>query len=232
MNSIRTSFTTISLLVLLIFSCIAYVANAQTSTEPTPAERFQELQAERSVNQTERASSSEVRATTRTEALAERQAERSERQAALSDRQQERVRNLAANISNRMETAIMRLSDIGNRLAVRADIMASEGLVVTEAETQLVVATTALEAARANLMNIDAEVGNFVSSANPREAWSTVRASYTATKTDLSSAREALRSSLTQLRNASLAETAPDSTETTDATEAPLPVEETEAVTE
>ena len=206
MNSIRTSFTTISLLVLLIFSCIAYVANAQTSTEPTPQERFEALQAERETTQTERqeerASSSEARVEAQAETAVERQEAMAERRAALSLRQQERFTNLAANISNRKETVITRLSNINDRLIERAAIMADEGFDVTEAEIQIAAAANALDEASVALINIDGEVAVFVSSANPREAWLSTRSSYVETRASIQAARASIREALASLKSA------------------------------
>ncbi len=180
MNSIRTSFTTVALFVMLIFTCIAYVANAQGPTT----------------------SPSETRAQTNQPAPAAAIANQDRNQAALNDRQQERLRNLAANVSNRMEAAIARLENIADRLEERLFLLADDGVDTAAANLELSQTFTLLNQARNELSSIDQAVNAFVSSEQPRTVWPSVRDNYIASRENIVAARTALRAAVQNAQRA------------------------------
>ncbi len=212
MPSIKTSFATISLFVLLVFACVAYVANAQ-EPEMTPQERFEAMEAERAAARAEAQSSFDAmqaeREAIRTERQAtmassseERQAAMEERRAMLSERAQERITNLAANISNRMDAAVLRLTQIIDRLTERAYELNARGVDTDAAEGHLADAQTAVDAAAALIADIDEQVAAMTGSESPKEDWAAVRTTFESTKAELMKARDALRAAVAALKEA------------------------------
>ncbi len=199
MPSIKTSFATVSLFVLFVFACVAYVANAQ---ELTPQERFEALKAETEAN---RAAREEMR-TERRENMASsseaRQELREERRTALTLRAQQRITNLAANISNRMEAAIARMAQIADRLAARIDELEAAGVDTAAAEGHLADAKAALDRAQAAIADIDTEMAAVTGSESPKEAWQAARGTYASVKEELLAGHQALRATVAALKDA------------------------------
>ncbi len=199
MPSIKASFGTISLFVLFIFACVAMVANAQ---ELSPQERFEALRAETEANRAERAELRDDRQASVASSSEARQEIREARRVALTERLQQRITNLAANISNRMDAAIARLNQIAGRLEVRIDQLEAAGVDVTEAEAELNKATESLERAAGTISDIDAIMADVTGSESPAQMWQTGRDTFVVVKSDLQSAREALRASVAALKQA------------------------------
>jgi len=217
MHSIKTSFATISLLVLFVFACVAYIANAE---EVTPQQRFQELKTQVEENRAERqemyASTTEARQEMRAEAVENRQelrastteartALKEERRTMLAERTQSRVKNLAANISNRVEAAIGRLDQIITRMEARMDLLEEQGVDVDDARAELENAKEALQNATDAIASIDTDVETVIGSEDPQAAWSSVRTVFTTVKSELQIAQTALKSSLALLKQAVVA---------------------------
>ncbi len=199
MPSIKTSFATVSLFVLFVFACVAYVANAE---ELTPQERFEALKAETEAN---RAAREEVRTERREDmasSSAARQELRAERQAALTERAQQRITNLAANISNRMEAALARMEQIVNRLTTRIDELEAAGVDTEVAEGHLTDAKNALDRAKVAIADIDKEMADVTGSESPKEAWQAARGTYASVKAELLTAHQALRATVAALKDA------------------------------
>ncbi len=215
MHSIKASFATISLLVLFIFACAAYIANAQETT--TPQERFQELRIQVGENQQERfearASSTEDRQEMRIEAQENREelrasttearaAIKEERRTMLAERSQTRITNLAANISNRIDAAVGRLGQIIERMEARMDLLDEQEVDTTAARVALETAREAVEDAAEAVTGIDEKIEEVIGSEDPREAWEVVRTVYGEVKESLQTAQNALRESLSLLKDA------------------------------
>lgn len=200
-KSIRISFTFVSLSLLLAFSGIAAIANAQTETLPaepflTPTTTSDQLkeQAERRraeadakpiVNQIENAENNKP-----------------EVRAGISERTQERITNLAANMSNRMEAALSRLRNISGRLSTRITLLEEKGVNTTDATLHLEAANTSLGEAALLLADIDALVFDATSSETPREKWVGTRQTFFDSRDRIKEAHVSLKSSLASLKEA------------------------------
>lgn len=222
MNTIRTSFTLISLAVLLIFASIAYVAQAEEDL--TPQERFEQLQeqtsekkaemetvredkqAEMEARQTDRAAQMEERTiemqTLQEDKQAQMDVKKEERAGALQARMQERIANLAANVSNRMEGAIVRIRQITDRFETRIATLKEKGVDTASAEAELTAARSHIDAATETLATIDAVVVAVVGSESPKEAWSTARETYRTAKDEIHASHQSLKNALALLKEA------------------------------
>lgn len=194
MPSIKTSFATVSLFILFLFACFAFVTEAQ---EVTPQERVEARQDLRAETQDARAA---AQASSSLERQAEREAAQVERRTMLNERAAERVRNLAANISNRMDAAIVRLAQITTRLETRIELLNEAGVDTAVAEANLETATDALARAASNMADIDSKVAAVVGSESPREAWVVTRTTFAEVKTDLQVVQASLRASVAALK--------------------------------
>lgn len=207
MKNVRLSFTFISLGVLLAFTSIAAIANAQetdSATSSTETNRSAELRSQAEVRRTaidaSRASSATSSAAVRLEAAQER---RAEAQAALSIRMQERIVNLAANMSNRMDAAIARLNNIADRMEARATIVASSsGLDTADTIESIALARASLTDAQTLLADIDPLVFDATTSENPREMWIAVRQVYVDARDEIRESHQHLRAALAALKEA------------------------------
>jgi len=220
MTITRTSISIITLATLLTFAGFVYTAQAQE--EPTPRERFLEMQAEakekRENFEDNKQEQKEEFIETRTELREELEGNREEFQAqseerkeemrekievrkeALQERTQERIANLAANVSNRMEAAIARIQQIINRFQARMDALAERGVDVTAAQEALDEAQGHLNDASVAIANIDSVVAEVIGSESPREAWGSAKETYGAIKADIKAAHTSLRSALALLK--------------------------------
>lgn len=190
MKQYCTSFSTVTLFGLLMFSCVAYLANAQSSTSstfynPNLGEPPASDQSDLPVSQRNNGQQNQLEQKSR---------------AVLTARQQERFTNLASNVANRIDATIARLTTISNRLESRIDIVASDGTSVAEAEQYLTTAMAHLEAAEQSIATIDTDISTFVTANNPHEAWTTLRSNVATAKTNLVNARSLLLSSIQSLR--------------------------------
>ncbi len=205
------SITPLLLLLTLSFSVFVFTAGAQET-------------ATTSVTEPEVATTTEERGT----ALEERQEERAElrdqRQSVLSGVRQQRVLNLSANISNRMEAAIDRLFNIVGRLEQRIFKLNSEGINTEAASAKLREAAQQLASARARLGNIDTLVTEATTSQEPKTAWQTVRTVYQQTGTEILASHQALRETISLLKQAIAA----GASQPTDTTETASSTSETE----
>jgi hypothetical protein len=128
-------------------------------------------------------------------------------------RAQDRVTNLAANMSNRMEAVIERLQNIATRLESRMTKMSDSGVDTTASAAALASAQLSLDAAVTEISDIDASVYAAVSSADARTGWTTLKAKFTSIKDFIKTAHSELRSSVSLVKEASLAAQAEQSAE-------------------
>jgi intracellular sulfur oxidation DsrE/DsrF family protein len=128
-------------------------------------------------------------------------------------RAQDRVTNLAANMSNRMEAVIERLQNIATRLESRMTKMSDSGVDTTAGAAALASAQLSLDAAVTEISDIDASVYAAVSSADARTGWTTLKAKFTSIKDFIKTAHSELRSSVSLVKEASLAAQAEQSAE-------------------
>jgi len=131
---------------------------------------------------------------------AQAQAQGEERRQALQERAQERLLNLAANLSNRMEAAIRRLDNVVMRIESRIAKLNELGVETSQAEINLTVAKRDLASARATLANIDSDVAGFITSNDPRAAWSRVKTIYESARQDIRSAHTNIRQVVADLK--------------------------------
>ena len=185
-KGLRCSFSFISIAILLCFSCIALVANAQTTT---PATTTTVTETVTPIVETP----VEVVPTPPTER---------EMRGVLNSRVQERIENLAANISNRMDAAARRMNQIMKRIDSRIEKMNIENLDTREAEALLAQAQIALGNAEVQLATIDRMVIDATTSESPRIAWREVKKTYAAIKADLIETRDLIEQIVISLRAA------------------------------
>lgn len=174
-----THYSVITLSILLISTATAI---AQTSTTETTEEI------------------STTTATTSELAPVVVEATTPERQGTLSPRGQERVTNLAANLSNRFDVVIERLFNVMNRLESRLGKLETSGTDVSQARNFLSTARTSLAQARENMSTIDSQVALMVGSPNPREAWRSLRTTYSNTRELVRSAHADMRAAILSLQ--------------------------------
>lgn len=120
----------------------------------------------------------------------------------LSRAEQTRVVNLGANISNQIEATEARLIDIADRLEQRLQILAAENIDMSTSTNALIDARSHLNATRATLRTIDADIYVVATAANPSEAWPAVRAQYELAQQNLRAAARALNKAVTAARSA------------------------------
>lgn len=199
MNSIQTSFTTISVLALFIFSCIAYVAHAQA---PASQERFAEIQTLRAERQASTSAAVQSRQAEAVELREARQAStsalRAEKRAALTEERQNRIKNTAANVDTRIRTIITRLASIIDRMEERSLILADRGADISIANTALAEARNSLADATETLdgMSLD----SVLESDQPLIAWQETKVVYTDIRQSITSARDHLRAALEAMK--------------------------------
>jgi len=131
----------------------------------------------------------------------------------LEARAQQRTTNLAANMSNRMEAVIGRLQNIANRLESRLIKLADAGVDTTASAVALASAQLSLDAALAEISDIDAEVYAAFSAPDARTGWNELRLKFITIKNFIKTAHRELRSSITLIKKASLAVTTEQSAE-------------------
>lgn len=136
------------------------------------------------------------------ERRAEVQAKRVERRAQLQERAQERITNLAANLSNRIEAAITRLQNIIDRLHSRIEKLKDLGVDTTEAEVILDSAQLSIDAAIAEISDIDERVAEVVGSEDVKTAWAETKAIYRNVSDQLKTARTELQATVAALKDA------------------------------
>lgn len=133
----------------------------------------------------------------------------------LTPLQQKRVINLSANISNKLDATSIRLTNILLRMASRVRIMEQEGKDVAVLKTQLDNATKELEATKATLHHIDADVAKVTSSEKPQQEWLVLRKTFTDTNINLQQIKRSLQEVLTAMKVAVPIATVPPQSTTT-----------------
>lgn len=123
-----------------------------------------------------------------------------EREPALSERQQERITNLAANISNRMDATVVRLKQINQRVASRADKVEGFEEVMANVKTNTAQVNSILGQTEGILSEMDNHITAVVGSQEPRERWWQVRTYYLDAKDNLREAHELLGLSVLMLK--------------------------------
>ncbi len=187
----KTTPVFLAILIAIIFLTIN-IASAQESIEP--------------ITSTTTASSTEATTTTE-EVIPVIEPKPAERQAALQIQAQKRITNLAANMSNRMDNTVYRMKNVVSRLKSRLAILESENINTTAARAELAAAETNIDMANASLQTIDAEVAAFVGSENPKEAWLSVRKTFTLIRDALLAAHTGLQKTLDLTKSATTAPT-------------------------
>jgi chromosome segregation ATPase len=122
--------------------------------------------------------------------------------AALAEKLQNRIYNLTSNISRRMQAAVDRLLNIADRLDSRALKMQNAGMDTAAADQAIEEARNALSAANDVLRD---NLGSFVGSDNPRQAFAETRTKLADAHTKIREARESLRTALRALKEAAAA---------------------------
>lgn len=125
-----------------------------------------------------------------------------ERKTALQEVRQQRIINLSANISNRMDSAIARLFTIIERLEQRILKLQEQGFITSPAEEKVREAARNLAEARTMMQNIDTEVVEATTSAEPVGRWQSVRETYLNVGKLIRQAHANLRSAVELLKTA------------------------------
>lgn len=125
-----------------------------------------------------------------------------ERREALSERSKERIVNLAANVSNRLDAAVERMQNIIDRINTRIAKLQDRGVDTSEAESHMNDAQDAVDAAKAQLENIDTVVSEAVTAEDPRTAWQNAKTEFLAIKENIKSAHASLRLAVSALKAA------------------------------
>ncbi len=183
MKSISLSTKFLCVLALCSF---AYVASAQTNSSQDRQTTVPENKIERS----------ELRASS----SAARQEVQIERRAALETRAQQRVTNLAGNMSVRIEAAIARMDNLIARIESRTQKLKERGVETAPAESYITDAKASLEEAKTSIADIYDAVAEVTESENPREAWASVKATFTHVKDLLLSVHSSLRKAVVSLK--------------------------------
>lgn len=120
-------------------------------------------------------------------------------------RTQARIKNLAANISTKHEQTFARLRNISERLAARVQILKTQGVDTTIAQTKLDVINTNLINGERILVDIDTKVTAAVSAKDGRAGWSQVTPIYIGSKGLILNILTQLRAVVTELDAATAA---------------------------
>jgi hypothetical protein len=104
-----------------------------------------------------------------------------------------------------MEAVIERLQNITDRLESRLTKMSDSGIDTTSSAAALASAQLSLNAATAEIDDIDASVFAAVSSADASSSWTTLKIKFTSIKDFIKTAHSELRSSVTLSKEAFLA---------------------------
>jgi hypothetical protein len=130
------------------------------------------------------------------------QTTRAENRTQLEARAQTRILNLAANMSNRMEAILTRLQNITDRIETRIVKLNELGVDTTEAGAALASAQLSIDAAMAEIANIDTEVSNAIGSEDVRTSWNEVKEIYRRIHDHILTARTELRATVAALKSA------------------------------
>tara|TARA_B100000508_G_scaffold134553_1_gene125396 strand:- start:429 stop:1169 length:741 start_codon:yes stop_codon:yes gene_type:complete len=125
-----------------------------------------------------------------------------ERRAQLQERAQTRITNLAANVSNRMDAMIERLQNIIDRIDSRIDKLQENNVDTSDAEASLASAQLSVDAAAAEIANIDSLVAEVAGSEDVRAAWATLKLQYQTIKDYLKTGHTELRNTVASLKAA------------------------------
>lgn len=213
LKSLKSSFSFISLAVLLGVTTVVAVAEAQESATSTEEAAVIPAAEETALDTTEATSTATDRGL---RPVAERAAEnRPDRPTSgptsLTEAQQARVTNLAANISNRLDATVARLENISTRIESRIAILEGNGQDQSSAKETLAAASNALANATESLALIDTQVTAVATSNEPRAAWVGLKAQYADVQNQLRAAFNAQKNTMQLIKNnASPAEVTPN----------------------
>ncbi|MEX0918089.1 MAG: hypothetical protein WDZ93_02945 [Candidatus Paceibacterota bacterium] len=215
-KQLKITFTTISLLVLLVVSFILFVAQIalaqspdvrtgvetrQTTTTGTSSRPM--LSERRAAFQTLRESFAAAQAdhrATRAERIAEIQERRAENRAALTAAAQSRINTLADTAADRLIAEAEKLAAIVDRMQTYAETLSGQGVDVAAEVAALESVDALLEDALAALRGIDIDIEYIVTSDKPMTDWSEVRAQFVRIKDVLIEARQLLRETVVALK--------------------------------
>jgi len=133
-----------------------------------------------------------------------------------SIQKQKRITNLSANISNRFDALAIRLQTIATRLESRARKMELQGFDVTSALDSSTKARESLQKVTDDLSTIDTLVEKFVSSEKPQETWIEVKQRYSNIYTHILETKTNLTDAVTALKTSSAIVTSQSATTTVD----------------
>ena len=105
---------------------------------------------------------------------------------------QDRLQARETELLNRLNNLVGRIDSILTRAKSRIDKLAAEGRDVTEARAKASAADTAISSAKTALNDLQTKLDGVVSSAQPRQAWQSVKGSVQATATAIKTARQAV----------------------------------------
>ncbi len=186
MNSMRSATKPlVSIILLCIAFGVSYVASAQTP-EATSTESLSSTSAPVVLSDDAR------RGALESAASSIRNSNRAQ-SAALTETAQSRIINLAANLSNKMDAAAYRMDAIANRLESRIEKERALNIDVAAAEAALADTRSSLSIATSLLTDIDTAVVNATTAVEPARAIGELRATYEAIGTALRQTHSGLR---------------------------------------
>jgi hypothetical protein len=118
-------------------------------------------------------------------------------------RSQEQIEHITTQLERRYVTALERLSNIATRIQSRIDKAESEGVDVSEAEASLERANELIEEAERFIVEATVSADALLEVENAPSLWAEARSHYTEAKRLLQAIHEALRASLSALREQS-----------------------------
>lgn len=197
--------THLVMLVLFAGAAMALAQESTTTPKRTPAEIEASIQ-DRKAQMEERKLELEQTATERQQQIQDQREEVKtnieERRAQLEARAQARITNLAANMSNRMEAVLARLQNITDRIESRIKKLNELGVNTEEAETALASAQMSIDAALAEIDNIDEAVNSAIGSEDVKTNWIGVKETYQKIHDHILTARAELRATVAALKTA------------------------------
>lgn len=193
---------------LLSNEALALVAEAEVAvsveTKPTTTLQIDAQQKARANTQADRAALREELTASTAKKRAEVQEQVAKRKATLETKSQERVTALAGNMSTRMESVIKRLQNITDRLESRIIKLNDAGVNTTSSAAALASAQLSLNAAQAEISDIDVMVYEVISSNDIHTGWTSLKTKFSNIKNFIKTAHRELRTSITLLKEATL----------------------------